>query len=134
MDTDARRVVARYKSALEQPNPLDSLRKPQAVKYLYRLIGRTTDGIFSDESWRPVHAVFKLFRRNDIPYEITSAEYERTRDQPRGAMPGSKVWKIEISFLNQRGRPDTIYGTITAAGAGSVEDPLDKYDVTVVLG
>jgi hypothetical protein len=108
------------------------MRKTQAVKYLYKLIGRTADGFFRDESWRPIHAIFKIFRDNDIPYDITKAEY-RQPDWP-ARMPTGKVWHIEIPFLNQRGRENIIYGTITAAGAGSVEDPLDRYDVTVVLG
>jgi len=137
MDANAAgRVVARYKSAIEPPNPLDSMRKRKAVQHLYKLIGRTADGFFSDDSWRPVHAVFKIFRNNDVPYEITKADYEWRREpgMPRAKMPTSKVWNIEIPFVNERGKADTIYGTITAAGAGSVEDPLDKYDVTVVLG
>ena len=41
-----------------------------------------------------------------------------------------KTWKYEIPFVNQNGKPDQVYLAITAAGAGSVEDPLDVYDVT----
>jgi len=135
MDANASdRVVARYKSALEEANPLDSMRKQKAVRYLYKLIGNTPDGIFRDTYWKPVHEIFKIFRNHDIPYEIKRADYEWSRTIPRPKMPSSKVWRIEIPYVNERGREQIIHGTITAAGAGTLEDPLEKYDVTVVLG
>jgi hypothetical protein len=125
----AQRVVARFKSALDVPNPLVDMNRPKAVRYLYKLIGRVPDGIFSDNSWRPIHKIFEIFRKNGIDYVITDTEYFKDAE----GRPNAKKWRFEIASTNKRGRPQTIYGTITAAGAGSVDDPLDKYDVTVVL-
>jgi len=44
-----------------------------------------------------------------------------------------KVWTFEIEFINARGKRDTLYGVLTAAGAGSVQEPLSKYDVTAYV-
>ena len=47
--------------------------------------------------------------------------------------PQSKMWEFNIDFIGNDGKPKKIYGNLTAAGAGSVEYPLDKYDISVVL-
>ena len=129
MDTSAERVASRYKAAAEPPNPLQDMNRSQAVKRLYKLIGRIPDGFFRDNSWRPIHQIFDVFRKNGVEYEITSTEYFKD-DEGR---PNAKMWKIEITFIGKSGRPQIIYGTITGAGAGSVDDPLSRYDVTVTL-
>ena len=57
-------------------------------------------------------------------------------DGGRHSVPVRKIWSFEIHFLNnigKEGKAAVIHGNITAAGAGSVEDPLDRYDVTVTL-
>ena len=69
---------------------------------------------------------------------MTGAKYEEemnTRsDGGRFSVPVRKIWTFEVKFVNNRDKDDILYGRITAAGAGSVEDPLDRYDVTVTLG
>ena len=47
--------------------------------------------------------------------------------------PQGKRWTFEINFTDNTGKPKKIFGNLTAAGAGSVQDPLEKYDITVVL-
>jgi len=82
-------------------------------------------GFFDDEYWRPVQRIWDQFNRMGIPFSITSAEYQKER-----GTPVSKTWKFEVPFTNERGRPQIVYGQVVAAGAGSVEDPLERYDVT----
>jgi len=48
-------------------------------------------------------------------------------------VPMRKIWQFEIPFTSERGRKGTLYGRVVAAGAGSVEEPLDKYDVTAYV-
>ena len=130
MDDTAQRVAARFKTARDIPNPLVDMNRQQATRRLYKMIGRIPDGFFRDNSWRPIHEIFKVFRKNGIEYEITDTEYWKNEE----GEPAGKKWKIEIASTNTRGRPQPIYGTITAAGAGTIDDPLAMYDVTVVLG
>jgi hypothetical protein len=104
--------------------------KAQVIKYLYKLIGNTADGFFHDETWEPIHKIFQTFRDANVAYGITDSRYIQNVD---GVLI-AKVWKLEITFIDKKGTDQTLYGTITAAGAGSVEYPLERYDVTVVLG
>ena len=48
-------------------------------------------------------------------------------------IPSSKTWRFEIDFMNDKGRPTKLFGIIVASGAGSVKDPLDKYDITAYV-
>jgi glutamyl-tRNA reductase len=132
MDNTALKVVARFQTALERQNPLMArlMSRQQAVKYLYKIIGRTPEGFFRDQSWQPITQIFRDFRNNGIEYEITKADYTHDHE----GRPNAKVWKFEVSFTNKSGKTQIVYGTITAAGAGSTQDVLDRYDVTVVLG
>ena len=103
--------------------------KPTAVRKLYKILGRSTAGFFSDESWQAVHKVFDLLKQAGVYYTLTRTEYQKN-DQ---GVPSSKTWWLEVSFLNPAGKEQTIHSYIVAAGAGSVRDPLDRYDLTVVF-
>ena len=103
--------------------------KAAAKKYIYKLVGRSLDGFFRDEFWTPINRFWKTLHNNKITFAIDSAKYRKDK---RG-VPDAKIWKFQIPFEDNRGKKATIYGSITAAGAGSVKDPLDKYDVTLVL-
>ena len=39
-----------------------------------------------------------------------------------------------IPYVTEKGRNKVLHGTLTAAGAGSVNDPLERYDIIVVIG
>jgi hypothetical protein len=57
-----------------------------------------------------------------------SGQYDKTMP------PQRKTWKFEIRFTNPKGKQNVMYGALVAAGAGSVKDPLDRYDITVNMG
>jgi hypothetical protein len=48
-------------------------------------------------------------------------------------MPVRKVWYFEIIWEGPKGKQLKLGGNLTAAGAGSVEDPLEKYDIVLIL-
>lgn len=110
-------------------NPLDGMTKVKAVRTIRNLIYKYTKGIFSDTDWNNVNKIFAELNANNIPYVIKSADYRHNED----GISVAKVWKFEIEFLNDRGRPSIIYGYVTASGAGSVQDPLSKYDIVAIV-
>ena len=114
----------------EEGSPIDGKDKRPAINHIRKLIGRTNDGFFSDEYWKPISATFKILSKNNIPYQIQNTKYIKDN-----GVPSSKIWFIEIPFRSKRQtkRGSKIYGTLTAAGAGTVQDPLSRYDVTLVL-
>lgn len=133
MDISARRVATQYvRRALtaEAVGFSDTpMSKSTAIRRLYKLIGRTTTGIFHDNSWQPVHQFFRLLLGTGASYQLTKTEYGK---DARG-IPSSKTWWFTVDSLNPAGKGQRINGYIVAAGAGSVDDPLSRYDLTVVL-
>ena len=129
MPASPTRVAFRYLSAA-QPSALDGMPRRKVVALVNKVIGRSNlRGFFSDQYWKPIQGIWKNFERAGIPFAITKSDYEH--EQMGGQrVPVRKVWRFEVEFKNDRGRPTTVYGQVVAAGAGSVDDPLDKYDVT----
>jgi hypothetical protein len=48
-------------------------------------------------------------------------------------MPTFKEWKISIPFTNNKGKPVALVGQIIAHGAGTVQDPMSRYDITAYV-
>lgn len=117
------RVAARIVSGVSL---LDGVSKQKAARFVNEIISRHTRGLFKDESWEAVNVIWKDLADRNVAYTITSSEY--VKDHFSG-MPTAKIWKFTIEFTNDKGRPTTLYGVITASGAGSVSDPLEKYDL-----
>lgn len=124
---------------------IDGMSKRQAATFINKIFRPHMRGIYRDAYWKPVHAMFKAMRDNDIDYYIESAEYSVSPSfrksfpaigTPAREMMGlrdipndNKTWKFIVKFENNNGKDNKLYGTIVASGAGSIEDPLEKYDV-----
>ena len=114
---------------VEGGTPIDGLAKPVAVRKIYKGVGNLTKGFFRDTGWGNISKVWKKFDDMDLDWSITDSEYYKNDE----GIPHGKIWRFEIEFVNKRGRPDKIYGYLTASGAGSKEDPLDRYDMSLVI-
>jgi len=90
--------------------------------HVNKLLGFHTKGFFTDDFWTPVNDTLKLLAENGIEYSLTGTKYEHDEN----GTPCRKVWTFEIKA--PKGKP--LFAIITAAGAGSVKDPLERYDVT----
>jgi len=109
-----------------QPSFLNGMSKRQAMTAINKIMTDLTKGFHRDTAWRPINAVFKEFRELNVDYDNMKSEYRKDRDTGKLT---SKEWKFTITFENQRGRDQILYGIIIASGAGSVDDPLERYDV-----
>ena len=116
-------------------NPLDGKSNQQARTIVNKLIPHDKiSGFYSDKDWSNVNQIFKTFNQYGLDLQIISADYYKDHNNPTSQMPVGKKWKFEISFNNNKGKLTKLYGTVVAAGAGTVEDPLSKYDITVQVG
>jgi hypothetical protein len=104
---------------------LDKMTKQKASSLVNKIIDPFTKGIFSDNSWRPVHQIFRALDNAEIKYFTIHSKYQ----QDANGNPSSKTWLIEIPFVNNRSIEDKLYLHIVCSGAGSVNEPLDRYDV-----
>ena len=127
MDTDkiAKRLATEELVARNQPNPMNGLRKQQVVKIVNEAMHPYTRGFFRDDDWRAVRRVWKALDDLELDWVMTDNKYKHD-DEGR---PNAKEWKFEVYFLNERGKKHKLYGIVIASGAGSIEDPLAKYDI-----
>ena len=116
--------------AIPEVNALNGVSNQVARKFVNEILSRYSKGIFHDQSWEAVRRLWKALQDNGINYTIVDTEYQK--DSPSG-MPSRKQWKFEVSFTNDKGRPVMLYGVVIASGAGSVEDPLEKYDIIAYI-
>ena len=130
MNRTAKIALDTLRLAEKTLNALNGMRKAQARKFVNDLIHPFTKGIFRDESWRGVRDIWDELDRAGIDWHIEDNFYNH---DDRTGVPISKTWKFEVEFKNEKGRPTTLYGICVAAGAGSVEQPLEKYDVTAYV-
>lgn len=123
----ARQLLAMAKRIIvsDRTNALNGLRVQVAKRYVNKILDQHSKGFFSDQSWEGINKVWKALDDNGIVYTMTGAEYQKDES----GMPVRKQWKFEVEFWNEKGRMVKIYGVMIASGAGSVEDPLDKYDI-----
>jgi len=126
------KIIKTKKYAQLVGNPLDGKSNQQARNIVNRKIipQEQIKGFFSDDSWQGVQQIWNAFNQAGLDWNIMGSDY-----CPNGNNPmGGKIWNIQINFTNNKGRLTTLHGTVTAAGAGTVEDPLDRYDITAYVG
>ena len=115
-------------------DPLQGMTNTRARKFVGDLIRPLADGFFKDDNWKPVHDMFTVMNQAGINYE-TYLPPGRISDytQNEKGTPIAKEWWFKVTFNNQAGRETILYGHIQASGAGSIEQPLDRYDLTTTV-
>ena len=113
-------------------NPLEGKSNVAATSFVNKVLAELSRGLFSDIYWEQIHKIFNKLKELGLDVELISAKYGGQGDTSNG-MPKYKEWQISIPFTNNKGRPTKLVGQITAHGAGSVEQPLDKYDITAYV-
>lgn len=114
------------KVATELINPLDGKSNDQARKIVGNIMRKSlTKTFYTDTYWQGINEIFNGLRKSNIDFDIVSNQYSSDMTY--------KTWKITVNFINKNGKPTILHGTITAHGAGSVKQPLDRYDVTALI-
>ena len=115
---------------------IDGKSKSAAQNHLYKQIKPFTHNkLYKDDYWEGPKNIWTLFDKMGLNWQIDKSEYrkgqKRMGEDPM--LDYSKVWWFTIWFDNNKGKQQKFRGYLTAAGAGSVSDPLEKYDVVVVI-
>ena len=111
-------------------NSLDGKTKQQAMKIVNKIFAPLTKGIHTDQYWKGVSAIWDAMSKANVSYTQTGSEYKKDKDSNVNT---SKIWNFEVTFNDAKGKEQIIHGRVVASGAGSVKDPLDKYDVVAYV-
>ena len=65
-----------------------------------------------------------LFNDSGLDWNITGSNYDNDQGVPTG-----KTWQVQVDYIGRGGKPTSIHGVVRAAGAGTVEHPLERYDI-----
>ena len=86
-----------------------------------KVLAANTKGSHSDQYWEGVKAVWEALAAAGVSVTILEAKY---REDESGT-PCEKKWTFQAEVEGF-----TFTGVLTAHGAGSVKDPLDRYDIS----
>lgn len=86
---------------------------------IYKLSKDLLSGIHTDDAWQDLHAVFNNMRNNNYDVIVTSTEYDNMN---------SKTYYFEIDNIEHK-----IRGHITCAFCGTCNNPMDRYDMSMIL-
>jgi len=111
----------------------DGLSKAKLGTLIRKKIGKKAQGIFKDDYWKGVKAVFKAFDDLDLNWQTDKVETQ-TNNKENGRMYDTKVWNFTIFWEDNKGKHKKTHGVVTAHGAGTNDQPMEKYDVSVILG
>lgn len=114
---------------------LSGLTKRAAINKIYKITSKLTKGIFKDSDWHNVNKIFAVLEEVGIHCVSTNVYYGKQQFSNEFP-PTQKTWEFQIHFLNDKnkGKPTILYGYLKAMGAGSVQEPLDKYDMVFIVG
>lgn len=136
-----RTITAQVENAVKPANPLDGKTNDQARKIVRNIVDKPSKGLFKDENWEGPRTILMALRNSGIDFTANGGEYKVSPNMKelwmgrQGTPPNSyKEWKLEINFTNAKGKQTILYCTMTAHGAGTVDDPLSKYDMTFLIG
>lgn len=93
---------------------------------IYKAVEKLTSKLYSDEHWQGVSDVKEAITKLgfEVNISVKDGGYRTSKD-------GNSNWKeydLEIIFDNI-----TLHGTLNCSAAGSVKDPFDRYDMSLVL-
>ncbi len=131
----------RFKNYIKESTGLgaDGLSKARLKTLLYKETKNCTyNKIYKDSGWNGPQCIWDTFNGLNLNWHITKSEYKRGKDDLAMGikMPSSKEWQFEIIWNSKEdgtGKQMKMGGIVTAAGAGTIEDPLGKYDLNMVL-
>lgn len=110
---------------------IDGLSKAKVKTLIYKETKKCTyNKLYKDQFWQGPKCIWDTFDKLDLNWQIDSSDY---KNRNKSKMPDAKEWTFTIMWDDNKGKNIKQSGLVTAAGAGSVEDPLEKYDLNLVL-
>lgn len=120
-------------SYFDKNSKLNGMSNDKARKYVRNVATSSYHtGLYRDDFWIGPNGIMKNFKKNEIDYILINSKYYNYPPRNSGDSSGKK-WELYFPFINNKGNKTVLAGEIIAAGAGSVSDPLDAYDVNFTI-
>jgi len=114
--------VAKFIIANELPVFTDAI-----IKSKMSSIGKKFNSVYSDQYWKVPTTIIKDAQQILSNVNVVHTEYDRHQ------LPTYKRWFLVGGYLTPNHIKKALWIMLTASGAGSVDDPLDKYDITMTV-
>lgn len=85
-------------------------------------------GIYSDDYWKEIQDMTKEFNKILPNLSLVNSRYINDSGKPT-----SKEWTYLGGFQTPQGKKRAVWIHVVASGAGTIEDPLSRYDVTAQI-
>lgn len=101
--------------------------------HIYKVVSPMTSHLYKDEDWSGVASVFAAIRK--VLANLSESLDLRVRVEDGGYRENDGAhWKEYcLSIVDEANEKQVLAGHLNAHGAGSIEDPFARYDMTVVL-
>lgn len=100
---------------------------------IYKVVSPMTSHLYKDEDWSGVASVLAAIRK--VLSNLSKSLDLRVRVEDGGYRENDGAhWKeYLLSIVDETTEKQMVAGHLNAHGAGTIEDPFDRYDMTVVL-
>lgn len=108
----------------------DGLSKPKLKTLIYKETKKCTHNkMYKDSYWEGPKCIWDTFDKLNLNWTMLDSKYRHDKEGRTNA----KEWKFEIQWDDNKGKNMKTGGYLVAAGAGTVEDPLSRYDLVLVM-
>lgn len=103
--------------------------KKKYINHIYKAIGKETSHFYKDDAWQGVSHITDIIA--DLPFVIDLNRYVENGGYHKDDDGNLryKQYELEITCDNDV----VIKGDLKCHAAGTISDPFDRYDITVVL-
>ena len=100
---------------------------------IYKVVSPMTSHLYKDEDWSGVASILSAIRK--VLANLSESLDLRVRVEDGGYRQcnGAHWKKYLLSIVDESSEKQIVAGHLNAHGAGTIADPFDRYDMTVVL-
>ena len=114
-------------TAASKNNNFKEISQAKLKSQMYSVISKYT-GLYNDNAWQAINKLVKDLQGILPDITIIDSKYEHDEF---GNPNGKRWWYCGI--ITEKGKPRVVVIELCASGAGSVKNPLDKYDITALV-
>lgn len=100
---------------------------------IYKVVSPMTSHLYKDEDWSGVSSVFSAIRTVLANLSQSLDLVVRVEDGGYRQNNGAHWKEYRLFVVDEESGKQMVAGHLNAHGAGTVEDPFDRYDMSVVL-